>query len=92
MEATKYESFTGNYLVKFPQQINHCVVLADQGAIPVFGSPGGSSGRDVGPVDVDLSGEGFTYKNGYPSADTVQVEAFSGSTAANGSFYIAAFC
>lgn len=92
VQASKFEPYTGTYLVNFGHDISHCAVTATQGSIPFFETPGANTGRAVGAAVVGMSGAGYTFPNGYPSADTVQVETFSGTTAANTSFYIAVLC
>jgi hypothetical protein len=93
--SAKNGSSKGLYLVNFGQDITHCAAIAMQGALPVFGEPGANTGRTRGSALVDIDGPGFTFSNGYPSADTVEVETYegpAGSTAQYSAFYIAVFC
>jgi hypothetical protein len=92
VQASKYESYTGLYVINFGQEITHCAVVATQGQLPDFSSPGSGSGRNVGSAIADMLSSGYTYPNGYPSADTVEVETYSGSTAADSPFYVAVLC
>jgi len=92
VQASKFEPYTGVYLVNFGHDILHCAVTATQGALPIFEGTGASTGRQVGAAVVGISGPGYTFPNGYPSTNTVQVETFSGSTAAKSAFYIAVLC
>jgi hypothetical protein len=94
VQAAKFEPFKGVYLVNFGREVVHCAVSATQGALPFFESPGVSTGRTVGPITVGMSGPGYTFPNGYPSANTVQVETFEkkGETSVASPFYIAVFC
>jgi hypothetical protein len=85
-------SSTGIYLVNLGQDITHCAAIAQQGALPVFTSPGGSSGSVQGDAIVQISSAGAVLQAGYPSADTVVVETFSGTVSANAPFYLAVFC
>ena len=90
--ASRYSAYPGAFLVNFGQSITRCVVTATQGGVPVFGSPGLSTGRAVGSALVNISEAGIDYTSGYPTATTAMVETFSGSTAAYSSFYVVAFC
>jgi hypothetical protein len=91
--STKFTPYTGEFLVNFGQDISHCAVIATQGAVPVFGLPGGNSGRWVGPAIVNLSSTGAAYPNGYPTGNSVQVETFKeGGAAEYSAFHIAVFC
>ncbi len=92
VQASKYEAYTGVYLVNFGHEIVHCAVVATQGALPFFETPGASTGRRIGPAVVGMSGPGYTFPNGYLSADTVVVETFEGSSAKYAPFYIAVLC
>jgi hypothetical protein len=93
--SSKYASNKGIYLVNFGQDITHCAAIAMQGALPIFNSPGANTGVTRGSAVVDIGGPGSTFPNGYPSADTVEVETYegpAGSTAQYSAFYIAVFC
>jgi hypothetical protein len=89
---TAGQAGTGIYLVNLGQDITRCAAIAEQGALPVFGSPGGSSGSVKGDALVQISAAGTVIEPGYPSADTVLVETFNGTLAANASFYLAVLC
>jgi hypothetical protein len=83
---------TGAYLVNLGQDITRCAPIAEQGALPAFTSPGGSSGLVKGDALVQISSAGSVIQPGYPSADTVVVETFSGAMPADASFYLAVLC
>jgi hypothetical protein len=86
----------GGYLVNFGQDITHCVAIANQGGVPLFESPGFSTGAAEGNgARIDISTPatpGEAYSPGFPVADTVAVLTFSEETPNNTSFYIAVFC
>jgi hypothetical protein len=90
--ASQFLHHTGTFRVNFGQNITRCAAIATQGALPEFGTPGASTTRVVGSAVVDMFAPGYTFPNGYPSADTVQVETFAGSTHANAPFYITVSC
>jgi hypothetical protein len=83
---------TGTDMIDFGQDISHCAATATQGALPFFGIPGASTPRVVGSAIVDMFAPGYTFPNGYPSADTVQVETFDRTMHAKTSFYIVVSC
>jgi hypothetical protein len=83
---------TGTYRVNFGQDVSHCAVTATEGALPVFGLPGASTPRAVGTAIADMFAAGYTFANGYQSADTVQVETFDGTVHENAPFYIVVSC
>jgi hypothetical protein len=84
---------TGIYIVKLGQDITHCAAIAQQGSLPVFTSPNGTSGSVHGDAVVQISSAGVPLQPGFPSADTVVVQTFFGpTTAANAPFYLAVFC
>jgi hypothetical protein len=92
-DVTAVRSGTGIYLVNLGQDITRCAAIAQQGSLPVFNSPGGSSGSPQGDASVQISSAGAMLQPGFPSADTVVVQTFSGATiAANAPFYLAVFC
>jgi hypothetical protein len=85
-------SGTGTYLVNLGQDITHCAAIAQQGGLPTFTSPGGSSGSVHGDAVVQVSSAGALLQAGYPSANTVVVQTFGGTMSANAPFYLAVFC
>ena len=91
-DITAALSGTGTYLVNLGQDITRCAAIAQQGALPVFTSPGGSSGSVHGDAVVQISSAGATIQAGYPSANTVVVETFNGTVASDAPFYLAVFC
>jgi hypothetical protein len=90
--VTSTDGGTHFYYVNFGQDVSHCSVQGTQGGIPIFGISGGLTGRNVGPAIVDIFAPGADLAPGFPSATTVEVETFSGTTAADSSFTVAAFC
>ena len=78
--------------VNFGQDVTHCSVVASQGSVPLFGTPGGNSGRNVGPAIVSLFAPGGDLAPGFPDRTTAEVETFIGTTPADSPFMIAAFC
>ncbi|HEY2055303.1 MAG TPA: hypothetical protein VGH14_15330 [Solirubrobacterales bacterium] len=86
-------SSTGIYFVNFGQDISHCAIVANEGALPVFGHPGTSTGDYQGWVNVGMIGSPGEYRIGFPYEETVSVlvHELSGEPI-NSSFYIAAFC
>jgi membrane-associated phospholipid phosphatase len=83
----------GVYLINFERDISRCVAVANQGGIPVFGTPGALTAAAVGDgARVDHANPGGAYSNGFPSGDTVEVSTFAGGLAADTSFEVAAFC
>jgi hypothetical protein len=89
---TATQDGTGTYLVNLGQDITHCAAIAQQGGLPAFTSPGGSSGSVHGDPVVQISSAGAVLQTGYPSADTAVVETFSDTTPSNAAFYLAVFC
>jgi hypothetical protein len=83
---------TGDYLVNFGRDITHCVAIADEGELPVFSTPGGSSGSNLGLALIIISGAGSNVVTGFPTADTVRVITHNGTTQADNPFYLAVFC
>jgi hypothetical protein len=85
---------TGLYLVNFGIDVTHCTALANQGGVPEFWWPGANTGAANGyGAHVNISTAGGTpLAPGFPSADTVSVATFSGSTSSDTSFEIAVFC
>jgi hypothetical protein len=85
---------TGVYLVNLEQDITHCAAIAQQGALPAFTSPGGSSGGSMsGAALVQISSAGGpAIQPGVPNADTVVVQTFAGASPSNQPFYLAVVC
>jgi hypothetical protein len=83
---------TGTYLVNLGQDITRCAAIAQQGSLPAFGSPGGTSGLVKGDALVQISSAGSIILPGFPTGDTVLVETFSGTVSANSPFYLAVLC
>ena len=85
---------TGVYLVNFGIDVTHCTALANQGGVPEFWWPGANTGapNGYGPrVNISSAG-GTPFAPGFPTADTVTVATYSGSTVSDSSFEIAVFC
>jgi hypothetical protein len=83
---------TGDYLVNFGQDITHCVAIADQGQLPVYSAPGGSTGGNQGIAGITIASAGSNWVAGFPTADTVRILTHSGTTQADAPFYLAVFC
>jgi hypothetical protein len=84
---------TGIYLVNFGQDVTHCAAFANQGGVPVFTTPGaGTPAAEGYGARVDLSSAGADFAPGFPSADTVAIATFSGSTGADTSFEVVVMC
>jgi hypothetical protein len=92
VSASELSSHTGTYRIDFGENIAHCAASATLGSVPIFGTPGASTPRAVGFAVVDLFAPGFTLPNGYPSADTVEVETIVGGVHADAPFYIIVLC
>jgi hypothetical protein len=86
----------GVYFLNFGQDITHCAAIASQGSVPVFSSPGSSTGSALGyGTLVGISSPGSPeeeYAPGFPFAKSVTVETFSGASENDSSFYVAVFC
>jgi hypothetical protein len=90
---TAAQAGTGTYLVNLGQDITHCAAIAQQGGLPAFTSPGGSSGSVQGAAIVQISSAGAVIQAGFPTADTVVVQTFTDTnTSSNAPFYLAVFC
>jgi hypothetical protein len=90
---TAAKAGTGVYLVNLGQDITHCAAIAQQGGLPVFTSPGGSTGSVSGAAIVQISSAaGIPIQPGFPTADTVVVQTFNAGAASNAAFYLAVFC
>lgn len=86
---------TGVTQVDFGQDISHCAAIASIGAVPIYASPGSSTGRLPGYALADTSSAGSTDTgSGFPSGDSVTVETFGGTSdaLADTSFDLAVFC
>jgi hypothetical protein len=86
----------GEYLVNFGRDITHCAAIVNQGGIPVFSSPGSSTGAPVGYAARAITASGTSpesnYKPGFPLSETFDVETYSATTQASSAFVIAVFC
>ncbi|MGD0197592.1 MAG: hypothetical protein ABSC56_06770 [Solirubrobacteraceae bacterium] len=83
------------FFVDFGQNISHCVPLVQEGSLPVFGSPGTSVGDSAGyAANVGMAGAGVGEGPGgeFPTADTVSVITYVGSSQSPAPFYIAVIC
>jgi hypothetical protein len=90
-----YRQAMGVYQVNFGQDITHCAPIASIGGVPIYGSPGASTGAVEGYVKTNVFSPGSNFGgSGYPSGDTVSVDLYSGGTdlLVDTSFYIAVFC
>ena len=85
---------TGLYLVNFGIDVTHCTALANQGGVPEFWWPGANTGAPNGydPRVNISSADGTPLAPGFPTADTVTVATYNGSTVSDSSFEIAVFC
>ena len=84
---------TGNYYINFGVDVTHCVVVANQGGIPVYTSPGASTPAANGyGVRVTMESAGDTSTPGYPSATSVGISTFNGTASSDTSFYVAVLC
>jgi hypothetical protein len=93
--VTVHRSFPGQYLVNFGQDITHCAAFANQGGVPVFSFPGASTPAANGygaRITINSPDPGLEIAPGFPVANTVSVETFSGSSPTSTSFYVAVFC
>ena len=91
--ATTDHIGTGVYLVNFGVDVTHCVAYAQEAALPIFSSPGSNTGSTDGyAARVDLTSAGGSYGAGFPSADTVAVSTFGGTTPLDTTFEVAVFC
>jgi hypothetical protein len=86
----------GFYLVDFGRDITHCAAIVNEGALPIFSSPGFDTGSAIGygpsPLISTPETPGEEYAPGFPIADTVGVGTYSGSTSNDSPFFIAVFC
>ncbi len=85
----------GTYLVNFGQDITHCVATVNQGAVPIFSTPGANSGAATGygaRADITSGGAGKQFAPGYPAENTIAVGTYSGPTEADSAFQIAVLC
>jgi hypothetical protein len=86
----------GNYVVNFARDVTHCAAFANQGGIPLFTSPGASTGAAQGNaarIDMASAAPGEEgWAPGFPYENSVYVTTFSGSSANDSSFYVAVFC
>jgi hypothetical protein len=83
------------YFVDFGQNVTHCVPLVQEGYLPEFNTPGGSVGDSGGyAANVGIAGAGANEgpMSQFPSADTVTVITYVGSSITQAPFYIAVFC
>ena len=86
---------TGVTELNFGQDVSHCAALAGIGAVPVYSSPGTSTGRTPGYAAASTASAGKTRPgSGYPSGNTVTVETFDGTTHSltDTSIHVAVFC
>jgi hypothetical protein len=84
---------TGIYFIDFGRDISHCTVLANEGSIPVFTTPGANTPAAQGyGVRTGLSSLGEEFPPGYTEGETAYVETFSGSSHENTSFFVAVLC
>jgi hypothetical protein len=86
----------GLYLVNFGRDVTHCAAIVNEGGVPVFSSPGTSTGSPPGDgADVVIGSpkapEG-EFAPGFPFAETILVATYSGAAEHDASFYIAVFC
>jgi hypothetical protein len=85
----------GLYLVNFGHPVAHCVVVANQGGIPVFGTPGAATSATQGygaRVDIVAPKPGANYAPGFPADETAAISTFLEGAAEDTSFYVAALC
>jgi hypothetical protein len=92
VSASELSGHTGTYRVDFGENIARCAASATLGSVPIFGIPGANTPRAVGFAVVDMFAPGYTFSNGYPSADTVQVETIVGGVRVDAPFYIIVVC
>jgi hypothetical protein len=81
--------------VNFGRDVTGCVAIANQGGVPLSAVPGGSTSAANGygaRITIESKSPGLEISPGFPVGETVGVETFSGSTAADTSFYVAVFC
>jgi hypothetical protein len=93
--VTTVKAAKGVYLVNFGREISQCVVVANQGGIPIFSTPGGatSATNGYGPrVDIVAPKAGANYQPGFPANTTAAISTFSGSEPEDTTFYVAALC
>jgi hypothetical protein len=76
----------------FGERVARCAASATLGSVPIFGDPGADTTRAVGFAVVDMFAPGFMLPNGYPSADTVEIETIVDGVHADASFYIIVLC
>lgn len=85
----------GSFAVNFGQDITRCAALANQGAIPVFATPGSFTGGLAGAPIVRVQSAGVDLAPGFPSVSSLIVtttsEATAGAPTAT-TFYVAVFC
>jgi hypothetical protein len=85
----------GIYLINFGRPIAQCVVVANQGGIPTFGTPGGATAATNGDgarVDIVAPKPGANYAPGFPADETAAVTTFLEGNEEDTSFYVAALC
>jgi hypothetical protein len=84
---------TGTYLIQFQEDISHCSALANQGAIPLFTTPGSNTGTVTGYAQAVLTSGGANFSNGYPAGQTVIVVTHNSSGAmTDADFTMAVVC
>jgi hypothetical protein len=86
----------GLYLVNFGRDVTHCAAIVNEGGVPVFSSPGTSTGSPPGDgADVIIGSPKVPeeeYAPGFPFAESILVATYSGAAEHDASFYIAVFC
>jgi hypothetical protein len=85
--------YKGAFLVDFRRNITHCAAVASDASLPIFGAaPGEDTPRAVGQAIVDMFAPGYTFHNGFPSADTIQVETYSEGEPVHAPFTVIVAC
>jgi hypothetical protein len=93
--VTSMKAAKGIYLVNFGRDITHCAVVANQGGIPIFETPGAATSATNGygaRVDMVSPKPGAKYAPGFPADETVAVTTFLGNEEEDTTFYVAALC
>lgn len=81
------------FLVDFQRNVTRCAAVASDAALPIYAAaPGATSPRAVGQAVVSMFASGYTFPNGFPSADTVQVETYNEGKPVHAPFTVIVAC